>query len=397
MTDLATQCPHCSTRFHLESAQLEAARGIVRCGNCRALFLAVQPGPAAELPSAAAQPAASEPAVEALDVSAPPPLAADETPVEPPMSPWTYRGVDLDELDLGQHQSAPAEPLPGTPSIEPLHAPLGAAVHPDEPVASAVPFGPALREAELRLSPVTDDNPAPPSPLTADTRTIRGEMARQRSDARIEPALGRVDLPTDAAHALPDRAFAIPRQPAKGDESLFDVDDEPLDLAPPRRRKSWGRRIVWSLLILLALLALAGQYVYFNLDQLARQEPYRPWLERICPLAGCTLPSRVDIEQIRSSNLVVRSHPEFNGALVVDAIIYNRAPFAQPFPLLEFNFADIDGKVVASRSFKPGEYLSGELTGQQQMPSQVPIHISLDILDPGTRAVNYSLGFRSPD
>jgi hypothetical protein len=31
------------------------------------------------------------------------------------------------------------------------------------------------------------------------------------------------------------------------------------------------------------------------------------------------------------------------------------------------------------------------------MPPQTPIHISLDILDPGTRAVNYSLSFHSPE
>ncbi len=105
----------------------------------------------------------------------------------------------------------------------------------------------------------------------------------------------------------------------------------------------------------------------------------------------------MDIEQIKSSNLVVRSHPDFNSALVVDAIIYNRASFAQPFPLLEVRFADINGQPLASRVFKPGEYLSGELAGRTEMPPQVPIHIALDILDPGTRAVNYSLSFRSPE
>ena len=82
---------------------------------------------------------------------------------------------------------------------------------------------------------------------------------------------------------------------------------------------------------------------------------------------------------------------------VVDAILYNRAPFAQPFPLLEIRFADLNGKLLASRSFKPSEYLSGELAGQTIMPPQVPIHIALDILDPGAKAVNYSLGFHSPD
>jgi hypothetical protein len=135
----------------------------------------------------------------------------------------------------------------------------------------------------------------------------------------------------------------------------------------------------------------------YHFNELARQDQYRPWFEQLCPAVGCQLPSKVDITQIKSSNLVVRSHPEFSGALVVDAILYNRAAFSQPFPLLEMRFADINGQLLASRRFKPSEYLAGELAGNAEMPPQTPIHISLDILDPGTRAVNYSLSFHSPE
>ena len=82
---------------------------------------------------------------------------------------------------------------------------------------------------------------------------------------------------------------------------------------------------------------------------------------------------------------------------MVDAILYNRAPFSQPYPLLELRFADLNGKMIASRRFKSGEYLSGDLAGKAEMPPQTPIHIALDILDPGPKAVNYSLSFHSPE
>ena len=120
-------------------------------------------------------------------------------------------------------------------------------------------------------------------------------------------------------------------------------------------------------------------------------------MEQLGREGGCQRPYKVDITQVKSSNLVVRSHPEFSGALVVDAILYNRAAFSQPFPLLEMRFADINGQLLASRRFKPSEYLAGELAGNAEMPPQTPIHISLDILDPGTQAVNYSLSFHSPE
>jgi hypothetical protein len=41
--------------------------------------------------------------------------------------------------------------------------------------------------------------------------------------------------------------------------------------------------------------------------------------------------------------------------------------------------------------------VAGELSGQSEMPPQTPIRISLDILDPGQDAVNYSLSFQSPE
>lgn len=240
----------------------------------------------------------------------------------------------------------------------------------------------------------------PPAPLVA----TRVEPERPEPVARIEkpaplPVLraepdDEDDVDTPVSAPAPSR----PRhEPALRDEGLRTLSEEPLHLDWQQPKKPWGRWIAWTLVNLLALAALGGQYVWYHFGELARQDQYRPWFEQICPEIGCQLPSRVDIELIKSSNLVVRSHPEFSGALVVDAILYNRASFAQPFPLLELRFADLNGQLLASRRFKPGEYLGGELAGQTEMPPQTPIHISLDILDPGARAVNYSLSFHSPD
>jgi hypothetical protein len=186
-------------------------------------------------------------------------------------------------------------------------------------------------------------------------------------------------------------------EPGVRADVLQDLTDDPLQLDWQRRRSPWARRLFWLLLVLLGAGALAGQYVAYHFDELARQDQYRPWFQQFCPQIGCTVPSKVDIAKIKSSNLVVRSHPEFSGALVVDAIIYNRAPFSQPFPLLELRFADLNGHLIASRRFKPGEYLNGDLEGMVEMPPQTPIHIALDILDPGAKAVNYSLSFHSPE
>jgi hypothetical protein len=40
--------------------------------------------------------------------------------------------------------------------------------------------------------------------------------------------------------------------------------------------------------------------------------------------------------------------------------------------------------------------LSGELAGSKLMPMHQPVHIGLEIADPGTRAVNYQLTVVAP-
>lgn len=267
---------------------------------------------------------------------------------------------------------------------------------PEEPPASA------------RLVADKDPEPEPEEPEDEPGYEPRIDPAplRVESDEEKLPAFSArrdddepdVDDEQDDEPSLADqRGDSRRAEPGLQNGDLSDLSDEPLQLdwQKPKRRR--GRRLFWLLLVLLALAGLAGQYIAYHFDELARQDQYRPWFAQACPELGCTLPSKVDVEQIRSSNLVVRSHPDFSGALVVDAIIYNRANFSQPFPLLEMRFADLNGQLIASRRFKPSEYLSGELAGQSEMPPQTPIHISLDILDPGPKAVNYSLSFHSPE
>jgi predicted Zn finger-like uncharacterized protein len=436
MTSFVTQCPHCRTSFRVSRAQLAAAHGVVRCGACMEMFNAARYLHGDDLAQNVA-----------VDTAAPTPLAVREAAQphpQPPAKPqaedstlWIHDDLDLDSLDLDEElaklerqelelsrEFLELEPQPGE-SLRPydndqptaddeawaeqlLSAENDQATAPTPRAATTeeqpFPAEPDPGETELHFIPVTRENPAPPSPLARPRGSLTEHLDSQSSRKRVEPAFGSIDEPDDglpqtdpAADAAPDLQRQSSQLRRDRDDPLFELDDEPLQLDWEARRRPWGRWLAWGALNLIALLTLGGQYVAYNFDELARQDEYRPWLAQICPSLGCELPPKVDISQIKSSNLVVRSHPDFAGALVVDAIIYNRAAFAQPFPLLEIRFADINRQTLASRTFKPGEYLSGELAGQREMPSQIPIHIALDILDPGAEAVNYNLSFRSPE
>ena len=415
MTDsFVTQCPHCQTSFRVSHAQLSVARGVVRCGSCLQVFNAARQ----LLEQRAAKQAATAPAAPAPAPVVPAPPSAPTAPSPAPRAisqkQWSAAELDLDHLDLDeelarleQREIQPAKafgqerpPREETLSASRDDSAQGEEQWPDslfndappepsdEPVASSAPTARTGR-TEPSLSFEVDDLDEPPV-------AERNAAPRQDAEQNLEPSLGQADAALDS-DPEPPRGKRERNEPGLHDDVLLDLVDDPIHLDWQKRRSPWGRRLLWLLLVLLAAAALAGQYIAYHFDELARQDQYRPWFQQFCPQIGCSVPSKVDIARIKSSNLVVRSHPEFSGALVVDAILYNRAPFSQPFPLLELRFADLNGHLIASRSFKPGEYLGGEMAGHTEMPPQTPIHIALDILDPGQKAVNYSLSFHSPE
>ncbi len=422
MTDsFVTQCPHCQTSFRVNHAQLSVARGVVRCGSCLQVFNAAKQlleqhaGKDTVTPVAppfAALPDDAPPAVE------PPPIVEHPEPRAISQKQWSASALDLDSLDLDeelarleQREIQPATEL-GRPREDTLSARRDSpepddAAWPDSlfsepaderlpepenepPIDDIEPVKSERTEPSLSLEPVDlDDEPAIPHLRLHDPIDPNARRERLSASDNIDD--------DDSPSIEPLRKKRERAEPGVRAEVLQDLTDDPLQLDWQKRRSPWGRRLLWLVLVLLAAGGLAAQYISYHFEELARQDQYRPWFQQICPQIGCTVPSKVDIARIKSSNLVVRSHPEFNGALVVDAIIYNRATFSQPFPLLELRFADLNGHLIASRRFKPGEYLKGDLEGLAEMPPQTPIHIALDILDPGPKAVNYSLSFHSPE
>ena len=410
MTDsFVTQCPHCQTSFRVSHAQLSVARGVVRCGSCLQVFNAAK-----QLLEQAGKEAIAPVVPAIVETTAPEPRAISQ-------KQWTAAELDLDSLDLDE-ELARLEQREIQPTTEfgrhredSLSARRDTTEHDEEPWSDSLfsesaadraeaaeatttpeptlePSKSSRTEPSLSLEPVElDDEPQPPQLRLHDPLDAPLHHERLSATDAID------ELDDDLPSIEPLRKRRERSEPAMRAEVLQDLTDDPLQLDWQRRRSPWGRRFLWLLLILLGAGALVGQYVAYHFDELARQDQYRPWFQQLCPQIGCTVPSKVDIAKIKSSNLVVRSHPDFNGALVVDAIIYNRAPFSQPFPLLELRFADLNGHLIASRRFKPGEYLNGDLEGMAEMPPQTPIHIALDILDPGAKAVNYSLSFHSPE
>jgi predicted Zn finger-like uncharacterized protein len=218
---LATQCPHCQTRFRVASDQLKLRGGIVRCGSCQRIFdgsahlieldappatPAVPSSPSsstdAPAPSADASMAPSElpldePAHEAADGLAAP-VQADADPVQ---------ALDVDsKVDppgiLPEADGVAHDAVADEAAHEIAHE-INSAPQDPEP-----PHGDALAHA---LETSIDDAPVEPAESAESAESVEPAMRDEvppsfAPQARIEPSF---DLPVDeelVAQPLPDHA-----------------------------------------------------------------------------------------------------------------------------------------------------------------------------------------------
>ncbi len=174
------------------------------------------------------------------------------------------------------------------------------------------------------------------------------------------------------------------------------IEVDPLELSLPKQALK-RQAFIWFTASLLLIIVFLIQSAYFNFNQWARMDSYRPFYQVACEYLKCTVPSSYDLARIRTTaSPQVSSHPRFKNALVVDVLFINGAQYAQAFPQLSLTFSDKENKVMAHRVFQPHEYLAGEAAGLTMMPSQTPIHIALEIADPGPSANNYQVHFIQP-
>ena len=156
------------------------------------------------------------------------------------------------------------------------------------------------------------------------------------------------------------------------------------------------KRWPWMIGILCLTIILIAQIAWLRFDTLSQREPYRQYYSKACAQLHCTLPLRSDLTQIRTSHLVIRSHPEDSNALIADAIIVNNADFEQIFPALQLEFRNINNELIARRDFQPTEYLKGELINATIMPAKQAVQLALAIVDPGESAINYRINITHP-
>lgn len=162
---------------------------------------------------------------------------------------------------------------------------------------------------------------------------------------------------------------------------------------PPAKgaKSSWGL----VLLVMLLLLGAFGQAAFFLRTEITVfYPPARPWLEQACRYLSCKveLPRQADLLNIEDSDL--QADTQHEGVLVLVSALYNRAPYAQAYPLLEVTLTDTYDKPILRRTLMPQEYLPPETNIASGIPANGEAHSRLYLNVSGEKPAGYRLFVR---
>lgn len=374
-----TQCPHCQASFKVSEEQLGVANGRVRCGSCMNIFDAIaysitESDAEAQSKFSNTQHSSDSPLVDLEDTILSPPKSQE---------PLFQDNPDEDKKEEGYS---------GTSRINDELSDTFLDLDSSQSDSDENPYVSSIQEVD-----VVDNTDADES----WTSEILDNIHTDASD-RIEPNIS--DSPEQALQEPEHEGFdtdLLTSDPSQHDTkttsnknndyanyNFYQQDDR-------SNARHWLVSISLFLLITVLTTTLLAQASWLHYEKLSQYPQAAKLYEMACERLKCTLPVLSDIKKIKSYNLIVRSHPTTPSALIIDATIVNSASFGQDFPKIALYFSDINNKTIAQRLINPNEYLSEEILNWEKFPPEQPIHISLEIIDPGKEAVNYSLRFFS--
>ncbi|WP_052765432.1 DUF3426 domain-containing protein [Pandoraea apista] len=393
---LATRCPHCHTVFRVVADQLKLRDGLVRCGNCREVFdgrayLCEPPGEANDAPDHEAASAAHSTPAEATspDLTVAPngvgtPDVANLASEAPPSS------LPLDSALSAATASAPASPQVSARETAPVDEASPPAVTSAASASFASPQRPPVPEmltptaiaallgspdesrAQMHHGPgryLDDDDP---TALTAPTASSMSSMSGERTP-RAEPP-------------VPSALAGQPRRPG-------------------------AARVIWRLLLTLAILGLIAQWAWIERAAVIDRVPAlrgvfaaagRPMHVTIAP------PRQPDMIQISSVTLVTDEAATADTAdapgttasaasaaqgsavpMTLTVFIRNQADYALAWPSLELTLSDLDGKPVVRRVFSASDYIADTALREAGLASRNERTIRLRLSAQAALASNY--------
>ncbi len=225
-----------------------------------------------------------------------------------------------------------------------------------------------------------DDQPSP----QLDLPIAPGETRQTPAETAAEP-IPATHEELDFNHITPARTerpnkieFAAPVTLA---QQITFADDLGATFPEPVKKSP---RWPWAVGCMLLLVVLLAQAAYFFRVELATNMPaLKPVLTSYCGLLQCTipLPQKADLVSIESSDL--EADPAQSNVITLNALLHNRAPYAQAYPNLELTLTDTQDKALARHTFRPAEYLKQDEDEKQGLAAnrELSVKLNLDTTD----------------
>lgn len=329
---MLTTCPECQTQFRLSREQLEARRGMVRCGHCKAVF-------------------------NAYDTLLP--EFESPTPEKRPVLVVAPSEKPIPQQETGPRDSATTAKANGKPN--------GLTLTPGmEPLA---PSGPS----QAKLAPVFDT---------------------QSSDDGEEAFV--LHLSTQAAAGLPRFESPPVMPFIEEGQAPVQPDEKPhADLLASSSRANWIKGLLsvsLGLLSVLLLIVLVAQAVYFLRNTLVVWQPdLRPALANACQFVGCQIPLASDLSAIRVEASSLETDPEQTNRAALRVSFSNRSRLLQQWPHFVLKLTDWQGTALAQRIFRPTDYLPTNKSGQAGLAPMNELEFRLELDITGLSASGYEV------
>ena len=353
MSEAITRCPACGTSFRVTEQQLLSAGGSVRCGACLHLFHA--------------EDYLTSPMLDVTELLA---IRSDY---------WQ----DFDSYMRQVFDSDKRAGLTPEPSDVPVKAAGPGRRKPANLVQITEPGPPSTADGGLQFwSPATEGGTESRDDLQTDSQpmAVKVESFQPGSERYRENPV------------IPEAELLQEGQKIGGIGSInLRIADEPAIYLADNRRVFSARSLNWLPGILGLSCMLCLQFAFLRIDSLAQEARYRPYYESACHYLPCELPEFDDPELLQIRELMVRSHPTETEALIVDALLRNTGEYRQRFPKLHLQFSDINDNFIADRIFEVSEYLGGEMRGLTFIPGTTEVRLTIEIVDPGERALGYRM------
>jgi len=352
---LATKCPQCAALFRVVADQLKLRGGLVRCGQCRAVFDAIGSLTYVD-DSALAQTrtvtALTEPMVRRPAAAAPPTPPTAESPPRAGAA------------------SARRPPRPRTtPTAGETKQVLGPVttlrIAPGAPATLA---NPALRRSAPLPTAAPESAPVPEESLRKRARSKRERefLAQAEAELGVPTLIAPGGRERVNAGSIVDgieviELAAIPQHtesPSSQTGRDTKIENEPSFIRDKKVERRHGFSIIFGggSLLLVALIGVQLA-VIFRGELLARAPQTRDVLLQLCGVLSCTVGWPAHVEQLAVIGSELQTIPGTD-VLELTAVIRNRATFRQALPAVEVTLTDSRNRPIARKVFTPADYLA---------------------------------------